>query len=37
MRIIMAAMEEMKAFVEGVALDIAKDVGLQDKNLETIP
>ena len=37
MRIIMVVMEEMKAFVEEVALDIAKDVGLQDKNLETIP
>ena len=33
----MAAMEEMKAFVAEVALDIAKDVGLQDKNLEMIP
>ena len=33
----MAAMEEMKAFVAEIALDIAKDVGLQDKNLETIP
>ena len=34
---IIAAMEEMKTFVAKVALDIAKDVRLQDKNLETIP
>ena len=34
---IMAAMEEMKAFVAEITLDIAKDVGLQDKNLEMIP
>ena len=33
----MAVMEETKAFVAKVALDIAKDVGSQDKNLETIP
>lgn len=32
----MAAMEEMKAFVAEIALDIAKYMGLQDQNLEMI-